>query len=471
MKDIVKAWNNALTFLYDRIDYERQDTPQQVQSFKLNRMHELMRRLGSPQQHLRIIHIAGTKGKGSTAHMIASVLQAAGLRCGLYTSPHLETLEERFVINGMACQPAKLIELVELVRPAVEEMDQLATTTGQHVGRPTFFEITTAIAFLYFHQQEVDLAVVEVGLGGRLDSTNVCQPCVSVITSISYDHVHLLGDTLHLIATEKGGIIKPGVPVVSGVQQDEPRATIQEIAQRRGSPLWSIQENFFIGDSDGSHESFDCLVTVGSQQKTWQQLQLGLHGKHQRNNAAVALAVVACLQQQGWDIPDEAVHRGLADVHCPARIEIVAKNPVVLIDTAHNPASVHSLVQYLETRPRAARNILVFATSCDKDVSGMLRLLLPAFDNVILTRYVTNPRALAVEELEQECQAVLATSENRELEQSIPFIESCEDPTAAWERVSMLGSPQDLICVTGSFYLAGEIRKLVAGTPASQIVS
>jgi dihydrofolate synthase/folylpolyglutamate synthase len=144
---------------------------------------------------------------------------------------------------------------------------------------------------------------------------------------------------------------------------------------------------------------------------------------------------------------------------------------VVLIDTAHNPASVDSLVQYLETRPKAARNILVFATSCDKDVHGMLQLLLPVFDSVILTRYVTNPRALEVEDLEQECQAVLATSENRELEQSIPFIESCEDPAAAWERVSMLSNPQDLICITGSFYLAGEMRKLIVGTPASGIVS
>ncbi|MCP3696117.1 MAG: bifunctional folylpolyglutamate synthase/dihydrofolate synthase [Planctomycetaceae bacterium] len=471
MKDIVKAWNNALTFLYDRIDYERNDRPQRVQSFKLNRMHELMRRLGNPQQHLRIIHVAGTKGKGSTAHMTASVLKAAGLRCGLYTSPHLETLEERFVVDGAACQPAELVELVDLVRPVVKEMDQLAGTTGQHVGRLTFFEITTAIAFLYFHQQKVDLAIIEVGLGGRLDSTNVCQPCVSVITSISYDHVHLLGNTLRLIATEKAGIIKPGVPVVSGVQQEEPRATIQEIAQQRGSPLWSIQDHFSAREPDANQESFDCLVQVGSQKKTWQQLQLGLHGKHQRNNAAVALAVVACLQQQGWNIPDEAVYRGLADVHCPARIEILAKNPVVLIDTAHNPASVDSLVQYLEARPKAARNILVFATSCDKDVRGMLQLLLPAFDSVILTRYVTNPRALAVEVLERECQTVLANSENRELEQPIPFIESCGDPAAAWERVAMLSGPQDLICVTGSFYLAGEMRKLVAGTPASRIVS
>ena len=145
----------------------------------------------------------------------------------------------------------------------VEEIDRLATTTEQHIGRPTFFEITTAIAFLYFHQQKVDLAVVEVGLGGRLDSTNVCQPCVSVITSISYDHVHLLGDTLHLIATEKAGIIKPGVPVVSGVHQEEPRTTIEEIAQQRGSPLWNIQEHFFASDPDGNQESFDGLIKVG----------------------------------------------------------------------------------------------------------------------------------------------------------------------------------------------------------------
>ncbi|HIA19241.1 MAG TPA: bifunctional folylpolyglutamate synthase/dihydrofolate synthase, partial [Planctomycetaceae bacterium] len=244
MNETSEAYNNVLDFLYGRIDYERKDTPQRTKGFKLDRMRELLRRLGNPQDSLPIIHIAGTKGKGSTAHMIVAVLSAAGLRCGLYTSPHLETLEERFVINDTICTPAELIKLVDLVSPAVSDLDKLSETDKQSVGQPTFFEITTAMALLYFQRQNVDLAVLEVGLGGRLDSTNVCQPCVSVITSISFDHVDILGNTLRMIATEKAGIIKTGVPVICGVDQTEPKETIQRIAADLDAPLWNIHDDF-----------------------------------------------------------------------------------------------------------------------------------------------------------------------------------------------------------------------------------
>jgi len=473
MKDRVEASNDVLNFLYGRIDYERRDTPQRTKSFKLDRMRELMRRLGNPQDHLKIIHIAGTKGKGSTAHMIAAVLNAAGLRCGLYTSPHLETLEERFIVDGHICSSTELIELIGLIRPVVTEMDKLADNGADHTGRPTFFEITTAIALLHFYRQHVDLAIVEVGLGGRLDSTNICHPCVSVITSISYDHVHLLGNTLALIAAEKAGIIKPGVPVISGVLQEEPKNTIREIARQRGCPIWTLQEDFHVQAPSAELNSprqeaqrFDCFLDTDAHQQSWSNLKLALHGSHQLDNAAVALATLACLQQQGWQIPPEAFPRGLASVRCPARIEVISDHPTVVIDTAHNQASVESLVQYLLKQERSSRQILVFSASCDKDVAGMLALLLPCFDVIILTRYVTNPRALAVEQLERECQAVIDQFDS---EDNIPFIESSNNPRTAWQRARQLAEANDLICIAGSFYLAGEIRSFITGQHAAQI--
>ena len=475
MKDRVDTSNNVLHFLYDRIDYERKDTPQCSQSFKLDRMRELMSRLGNPQDHLKIVHIAGTKGKGSTAHMIAAVLNAAGLRYGLYTSPHLETLEERFIVDGHTCSPSELNEIIRLIHPVVEEMDRLAETETESNGKPTFFEITTAIALLHFFRQDVDLAIVEVGLGGRLDSTNICNPCVSVITSISYDHVHLLGNTLELIATEKAGIIKENVPVVSGVEQDGPREVIQRIAEQRGSAIWTLHKDFHVHAVDSKEnnsnlpaQQFECVLQTESHEQRWTNLSLALRGLHQLKNAAVALATLARLQQQGWEIPSAAFIHGLANVHCPARIEVISKHPTVIIDTAHNPASITSLVQHLNEQKQAPRRILVFAASCDKDVSSMLALLLPCFDVIILTRFITNPRALAIEQLEAECQAVI---ERFDSETSIPFIESSKDPQAAWQRARQLAEPEDLICVTGSFYLAGEVRSMLVGNTVSRATS
>jgi dihydrofolate synthase/folylpolyglutamate synthase len=285
----------------------------------------------------------------------------------------------------------------------------------------------------------------------------------------------LLGNTLELIATEKAGIIKSNVPVVSGVDQDEPKKTIRKIAGQRGSRIWTLHEDFHlqVAPADLSTpgqqlQQFDCFLDTDSHQQRWSNLKLALNGKHQLNNAAVALATLACLQQQGWEIPSEAFFHGLANVHCPARIEVISEHPTVVIDTAHNRASIDSLVQYLDKQERASRQILVFATSRDKDISGMLALLLPCFDVVILTRYATNPRALDIEELEQECQLAISEFDS---ETTVPFIESAKDPSTAWQRARQLAETNDLVCITGSFYLAGEIRSLITDQQAAQIVS
>ncbi|MGH7136768.1 MAG: bifunctional folylpolyglutamate synthase/dihydrofolate synthase, partial [Pirellulales bacterium] len=236
------SYQAALSFLYGRIDYERTAMPYGQGELRLDRMRELLRRLGDPQDRLPIVHVAGTKGKGSTSAMIAAGLSAAGHSTGLYTSPHLERLEERFLVDGQPCGEEELADLTDRLRPIVAEMDREARVADE-IG-PTYFELTTAVALLHFVKRGVGAAVLEVGLGGRLDSTNVCLPRVAVITSISFDHMKQLGNTLEAIAREKAGIVKPAVPLVSGVVAEEPRREIAKICRQRGAPLVQLGRDF-----------------------------------------------------------------------------------------------------------------------------------------------------------------------------------------------------------------------------------
>ena len=322
---------------------------------------------------------------------------------------------------------------------------------------PTYFEILTAIAFLYFTRRAIDAAVIEVGLGGRLDSTNVCRPMVSVITSISFDHMELLGDTLAKIAAEKAGIIKPGVPVVSGVVDDEPACVINEIAREHHSRVLQLGIDFDFNyqpprglgtEGFGSKGGYRFLRFERPQRRTIESVEMGLLGRHQGANAAVALAVLQELQSQGWHLPEPHIRRGLATVQLPARVEIVSLRPMVVIDAAHNAASVQSLVETLEETFAAKRRILVFATTQDKDVRGMLQRLLPQFERVILTRYLNNPRRLSIAELES------LVAEVSPIEQC-----SCPNPTAAVQCALQQATAEHLVCITGSFFLAAEARQ------------
>src|SRR4051794_39509914 len=292
-------------FLQQRINYERTtNVPYSAAAeFKLDRMGRLMLLLGDPHLGLKAIHIAGTKGKGSTAAMIAAILQAAGYRTGLYTSPHLKCVEERVVIDGQPCPSADFLGLAEQVMPAVEQLDREAEATGG-LG-PTFFEVTTAMAFLRFAQLKVDAAVLEVGLGGRLDSTNVCVPEVCIITSISFDHTKQLGNTLAAIAGEKAGIIKPGVPVVSGVIEPEPRETIAARAAAVGAPLIQrgVDFDFSIPLTThhsplNTHQIFDYREPAPPYRLA--NVQLAMLGAPQAANAAAAIAAVSSLRARGW---------------------------------------------------------------------------------------------------------------------------------------------------------------------------
>src|SRR4051794_39700617 len=282
------AYQDSLDYLYGRLNYETLGMPQAPAELQLGRMRRLLRRLGEPQDSLRIVHVAGTKGKGSTSAMIAAAVSASGVRTALFCSPHLHRLEERFSIDGRPATAEELVALTDAVRPVVAELD--AADPHPRQRGLTFFEITTAMGLLHFARRKVGVAVLEVGLGGRLDSTNVVRPVVSVLTSISYDHTRLLGSTLHAIATQKAGILKRGRPAVSGVRDPEARAAIVALAGQRRSPLYEIDRDFryeYLPPTPPLLRPEAGRISVGTWRGDWGTLDLPLHGPHQARNAAV----------------------------------------------------------------------------------------------------------------------------------------------------------------------------------------
>ncbi len=451
----------ALEFLLGRINYERMPVlPYGQRQLKLDRMRQLLTRLGNPDAGLPIVHVAGTKGKGSTSALVGSILHAAGYEVGLFSSPHLESIEERFAVNGLSCSADELVDLVDRLRPVVLAMDQEEDSSLS----PTYFEITTALALMYFAQRKVDVAILEVGLGGRLDSTNVCQPAATVITSISFDHTKQLGNTLGQIAAEKAGIIKPGVPVLCGPLEEEPRQVIAEIAQQHGCRLIEAGHDFShtyhpprqldrqqeLGQLDFTGKFVDQAVELTG-------LPLQLLGEHQAANAALAVATCLELQRQGWSISPEAIRMGLAELTLPARIEILSRQPTVVLDVAHNVASAQALVDVLTTSFVSDERILVLATSKDKDVPGIVRVLLPHFKRVIATAYQDNPRAVPAGELAQ------IISEQQSMANPAAEVTECSTPYDAWRLAQQFAqatkSNEPLICITGSFFIAAELRR------------
>lgn len=453
------ARDAAQEFLLARINYENFATvPYREREFRLDRMRELLDRLGNPDRRLPIVHVAGTKGKGSTSAMIAGMLSAAGRRVGVFSSPHLARIEERMALADGPCSAEQFVELVELIRPAVEAMD---AGEVDPIRRLTYFEITTAMALLFFARQQVDWAVLEVGLGGRLDSTNVVEPRVAVITSISYDHVRQLGPTLSSIAREKAGIIKPGVPVVSGVLGDEPQSVIDMVSRERNSELWQLGRDFDFEylparrlEESPHHGRLNWWLQKSTVQRELHDVELGMLGQHQAANAAVALATLTVLESAGCRFAEQPLRAGLASAVCPARVEVLSRRPTVVLDASHNGASVAALLRTLDESFSAGRRRLVFATSRDKDVAAMLALLVPAFDDVIFTRYTSNPRGMPPEELLAMAQG-LSTTPCRTL----------PDIATAWQELKRRTEPADLICLTGSFFAAAEWRDAVLSHP------
>jgi dihydrofolate synthase/folylpolyglutamate synthase len=460
----------ALDWLMGRINFERTAfVPYQERQLKLDRMRQLLTRLGQPDAGMKIVHIAGTKGKGSTCAMIGAVLAAAGYRTGLFSSPHLERIEERFAVDGEPCSPDELVALVSQLIPIVRTMDEEAAAEGDPTGGPTYFEITTAMALLHFVEHQVDAAILEVGLGGRLDSTNVCLPVVSVITSISFDHMRQLGNSLASIAREKAGIIKPGVPVISGVVDPEPQSVIAEIAREHGCRLIQLNRDFRYGyaraqsairNPQSAIGNMSFRYNVPSQEFELDNAQLAMPGEHQAANAAVALATICELRHQGWCISNDAVRHGLSGAKLPGRVEIVHGDPTIVLDTAHNPASAQALVSTLDELPRGSRRTLILSISYDKDVQAIVRELIPHFQRVIVTQYQENPRAVAAEQLLEIVRRAHPTDQS---ESSL-----CRTPAEAWKLATTTAQPGECICIAGSFYLAAEMRPLLYAADISE---
>jgi len=465
-----ERYQQSLDFLFGRLNYERMgSTKYSTADFKLDRMQQLLERLGNPQSRVPTIHVAGTKGKGSTSVMIAEMLSATGHRTGLFTSPHVTRYEERILIDGLQLEPDDLVDLVDELSGAVAQLDREFPAL-----RPTFFELTTALAWMHFDRRQVDYAVMEVGLGGRLDSTNVCEPLAAVITNISYDHTALLGNTIEQITREKAGIIKPGVPVFSGVTQPEAIAVLEEICGDKQVPLYLLNRDYSGCVAEAvprqeakSHENQGASqeIDVKTPWSVLERVPVSLLGAHQRINATLAVTVVDFLRQQGTEVNLDQLRRGMSNLNWPARIEVVQKHPPVVLDTAHNGASIEALVQTLESDFSEPERVLIFAVTRDKDVQEMLRTLLPRFQTVILTQYLSNPRRIPVDELYELTNSIQAEIGN----QSELLVTT--SPEAAWIRAKSLASERTLICVTGSFFIAAEMRELLLGTTDEVLVT
>lgn len=445
------AYRDSLAFLYGRLNYERVGMPRIPSELRLGRMRRLLRRLGDPHRALRVVHVAGTKGKGSTSAMIASAISASGLKTGLFCSPHLRNLEERFSIDGRPATAGELVALVEAVRPTAEALDA-EHVAKQHRG-PTFFELTTAMGLLHFAQKGTEAVVLEVGMGGRLDSTNVVRPIVSVITNISLDHTRQLGTTLGAIAGEKAGVFKRDRPAVSGERGEEARGVIREAARRSGGVYREVDKDFsyeYISPLQPFVRPTAGRVHVRTWLTDWGIMDLPMMGAHQAHNAAVAMAALDVLTEEGIEVGREAVRRGFARLKWPARVEVMGEGPWVVVDGAHNVASAEALAETLRSCFPETVRTLVFGTTRDKDLRGQLRALLPGTMRVVATKYVENPRALAPEDV---AEAV------REL--GGPKVVITNDPTEAIAAARRQTPRDGLICVTGSLFLAAEAREVL----------
>ena len=441
------TYAKSLRYLSSLNDFERlRIVRYNSQNFDLDRMRTLLKKLGNPQDQFKSVHIAGTKGKGSTCAMIASMLQACGYKVGLYTSPHLIDVRERITINGEMIHQTEFARLVKLAEPFIERIKP----------RPTYFDVLTAVAFKHFAEHKVDIAVIETGLGGRLDSTNVIKPEVTGITSISKDHMAQLGSTIAKIAEEKAGIFKAGIPALSVQQDPEADVVLKRVAEKNGTTLevtgQSIEFSYRFESSrmQGPHNRV-CLTTPNSK---FEHLAVPLLGEHQAINCGLALSVIDRLKSRGFVIPDAKAMEGLARTSVPGRMEMLSQTPRVVCDAAHNAASLDAMLRAIGQHIPYDSMVIIFGCCADKDVSGMLERIAGGADKVIFTR-VNNIRSADPNEL-----AARYVELYGKMAQVAPTL---EDALAIANRAV---TKEDLITITGSFYLVGEAKKHFAAKAA-----
>jgi dihydrofolate synthase/folylpolyglutamate synthase len=436
--DTETRYQAALDYLYGFVDYSLKHASELAKAdFNLERMYALMAELGDPQNAYPTIHVAGTKGKGSVSALCASALRAAGFKTGLYTSPHLQDFCERIQVDGQPIAHEELAALVDEIKPAVGRVPLLTT-----------FELTTALGFLYFARKNVDVAVIEVGLGGRLDATNVITPRVSVITSLSYDHTAVLGETLTLIAGEKAGIIKPGIPVVSSPQQEEALRVLEKVAAGRGCALTLVGRDItfepLAQSLDGQTFNLQPFDGLRAGSATF-NLSIPLLGTYQVENAVTAYAA---LKASGLDVSDEAIAKGFAEVRWPGRFEIAQReHPTVIFDSAHNQDSFEKLSAALETYFPGRKVILVFGVSEDKHLIAMLTAIKPLLTRVIATR-ADHPRALEPQKIVEAARQLGVESEA-----------AAPVETALVRALEVARKTGSIVLTAGSIFVTAEAKK------------
>lgn len=446
-----RTYDAAMRYVSSMTDYEQMlRVRYNRDTFSLDRMHRLLNLLGDPHLQLKTVHIAGTKGKGSTVAMLSEMLVACGLRVGVYTSPHINDVRERIRINQDMISQAAMTRLICEVEPAVVAMGE---------DRPTFFEIFTALAFLHFADQRVDVAVLETGLGGRLDSTNVVRPLVCGLTSISMDHMHQLGNTLAAIAAEKAGIFKADVPAVSVPQVPEVESVFRRSAAAARTPLLfagkeiDFSYRFESSRAAGPHTRV-CLTTPTSQ---FEHLPVPLPGEHQALNCGLALALLDQLKRQGYAIDDAQAIQGLGRTYLPGRMEMVCPDPRILADGAHNAASIAALMKALGQNIPYDSMVVVFGCATDKDIPGIMDQLTTGADKMIFTRYA-NGRAAKPQDLADIYE-----------ERTGKTAQVADTAAEAMAIARSAVSREDLICVTGSFYLVGEVKAFLAAEAGQRV--
>jgi dihydrofolate synthase/folylpolyglutamate synthase len=440
----IRTYRAALDFLNSHTDYEKMvRVGYNHTNFNLSRMLRILAGLGNPHKQLRAVHVAGTKGKGSTCHMVASMLASAGFKTGLYVSPHIIDLRERISIDDVLVTESEFTKLIAKIAPVVRKLER---------DEPTFFEIMTAAAFLHFAQNETDIVVLETGLGGRLDSTNVIKPDVCGITSISYDHVAQLGNTLEKIAEEKAGIFKPGVPVISSPQQPAVKKVLSKAAERTGCPIRFVGDDlefsfrFESSRASGPHTR----VCMTSPRTRFDHLRVPLLGEHQAYNCGVALGIVDALREAGVAIDEQNAIDGLARVRVQGRLELIRDLPRTVVDAAHNADSVAALMRAIGQNVSYDSMVVIFGCSADKDIDGMLGQLQLGADKVIFTSTGT-PRACDPHELQ-----------TRFAERSPKMAQVADTLEEAYAIARNCVSREDLVCITGSIHLVGLAKRLMA---------
>ncbi|PKO11032.1 MAG: bifunctional folylpolyglutamate synthase/dihydrofolate synthase [Chloroflexi bacterium HGW-Chloroflexi-2] len=447
--DIETKYQEALDYLYTFIDYSMTRNMRYTEDkFNLDRMHKFMELFDNPHKKYPVIHVAGTKGKGSTSALIAHALYEQGYKVGFYTSPHLHDFCERIQVDFVPMKHEEMVAIVDLMKSKIPFVAEITT-----------FELMTAMAFIYFMNKHVDYAVIEVGLGGRLDATNVVSPLVSVITSLSLDHINVLGDTLAKIAYEKGGIIKNNTPVVVAPQKDEAILVLKKIAEERNSPLFQVGkdylyaqaakslsgQNFFVWPKEDQIAVNAFIESAGREDWEPTKFHIPLLGFHQVQNAATAFTTLTVLRQNGLKISDDSIRKGFANVVWPGRFEVINRRPFIVIDSAHNRESALRLRNAVDDYFPGIPVVLVFGASEDKDIDGMLVELLPRVKIVITTKSI-HPRAISPEDL--------VIKVNQMGVRAIPT-QSLEE---AFDQALKLAGKENLILVAGSIFVAGGMR-------------